>query len=92
MIIRILGEGQFELSSAVLDEMNELDNHIVEVVARGEKEAFHEAFAQFLGLVRQRGRPLADDDLRPSDVVLPPAEESFEEAKDLFVGEGLIPE
>ena len=92
MIVRIVGEGQFVLSSAHLDELNEVDNHLVQVVAQGDEAAYREAFTMLLDLVRQRGQPPADDDLRTSDVVLPAADTSFEEAKELFVGEGLIPE
>lgn len=91
MIVRILGEGQFHLSSAALDELNELDNRIVETVSTGDQEAFHRLFAQFLQTVRRQGQPLAVDDLRPSDVVLPGTDTSFAEARELFVEEGLIP-
>ncbi len=68
MIVRIVGEGQFRLSNALLDELNEMDNRIVQVVAQGDLAAYGEAFAQFLNLVHQRGQPLAEDDLQPSDV------------------------
>jgi hypothetical protein len=91
MIVRIVGEGQFQVPSALLDELNELDNRIVRVVARGDQTAYHEAFARLLTLVRRRGQPLAHDDLRPSDVILPAADTTFDEAHQLFVGEGLVP-
>jgi hypothetical protein len=45
-----------------------------------------------LALVRSHGRQLAEDDLVPSDVILPPPDVSFEEARTGFSGEGLIPD
>ena len=34
MIVRIMGEGQFRIPGAVLDELNEVDNAIVEAIAK----------------------------------------------------------
>jgi hypothetical protein len=42
--------------------------------------------------VRERGERLADDDLSPSDLIIPPDDLSLEEAKELFSGDGLIPD
>ncbi len=91
MIVRIVGEGQFQVPSGLLDDLNDRDNQIVRLVAQGKERAYYQAFARLLNLVRRRGRPLAADDLRPSDVILPDADTTFEEARQLFVGEGLIP-
>ena len=33
MIVRILGEGQFNLPGAVIDDLNDIDNRMVEAVA-----------------------------------------------------------
>jgi hypothetical protein len=42
--------------------------------------------------VRDSGEPLADDELEESDVIIPPPDLSFEEARAEFTGEGLIPD
>jgi hypothetical protein len=42
--------------------------------------------------VRTEGTRLAEDDLRGSDIILPPADQSFVEAGTLFTGEGLVPD
>jgi hypothetical protein len=42
--------------------------------------------------VRENGEKLADDDLSPSDAIVPPEDLSLEEAKELLSGEGLIPD
>ncbi|MBI4233231.1 MAG: hypothetical protein HY686_02185 [Chloroflexi bacterium] len=91
MIVRILGEGQYELPSSQLDRLNRLDNRVVHAVAKGDRQAFGRLLGQMLTLVRTRGTGLPPDTLKPSDVVLPGGDLAFEEAKELFVGEGLIP-
>jgi hypothetical protein len=91
MIIRIVGEGQFQVPSTLLDDLNDRDNQIVRVVAQGKERAYYQAFGRLLNLVRRRGQPLSHEDLRPSDVILPAADTTFEEAHQLFVGEGLVP-
>ena len=91
MIVRILTEGQYNLSGAYLDELNELDNEIVSVVASEDGEAFRRLFGQMLDLVRQKGKSLAVDELVESDLVLPSPDITLEEATTLFTGEGLIP-
>jgi len=92
MIVRISSEGQYRLSSAHLDQLNELDNQIVELVAVGDEEAFRQHFERMLAFVREHGAPLAPDELVGSDVILPPPDITLAEARSLFQGEGLVPE
>jgi hypothetical protein len=44
-----------------------------------------------IDLVRDKGTPVDDDEIETSDVIVPPADISFEEASEEFSGEGLIP-
>jgi hypothetical protein len=92
LIVRIATEGQYELPQEDVDRLNELDNEVVEAVDAGEEERFLELFATMLELVRSDGRPLADDELEESDVILPPPDLTFEEAGHQFTGDGLIPD
>ena len=41
MIVRILTEGQYKLSSNYLHQLNEIANKIVEMVEPENKESFH---------------------------------------------------
>lgn len=91
MIVRISTEGQYELSDADAETLNELDNDAVLACESGDAPAFHSIFSQMLDLVRTRGRSLAEDDLSGSDIILPPADISLEEARQEFPGDGLIP-
>lgn len=91
MIVRISEEGQYEVPASLLDHLNRLDNAIVEAVGRGDEARFRALLEEMVGLVRAQGKALPPEDLRPSDVVLPPPDIDLEEARGLFVGEGLIP-
>ncbi len=53
--------------------------------------AFRQAFQALLDYVRTKGKPVDDDELVASDIILPPPDVSLEEAKTAFQGEGLIP-
>jgi hypothetical protein len=91
MIIRISTEGQFKVKSAHLDTLAEIDEKIIEAVANDNKEAYHKLFDEMINLVRNEGVVLDPDELVESTVVLPPPDTTFEEAKKLFVGDGVIP-
>jgi hypothetical protein len=91
VIVRIATEGQYELSDDHAARLNELDNAAVDAVEAGNAETFRELFGQMIELVRQDGKPVDDDELEASDVIIPPADLSFEEAGEEFSGDGLIP-
>jgi nuclear transport factor 2 (NTF2) superfamily protein len=91
MIVRIATEGQYELADDAGERLNALDNEAVAAVEAGDEARFHALFAQILATVRAEGTRLAEDDLRGSDVLVPPPDTSFDEARLDFTGEGLIP-
>jgi hypothetical protein len=92
VIVRISAEGQYEFDDAHHARLNELDDAAVAAVERDDEDGFHEVFEELLQFVRTEGRPVGDDDLRPSDIILPPADLTFVEAGQDFTGEGLVPE
>ena len=92
MIVRLAGEGQFTLDDDQLAQLNELDNRAVAAVEANDEGGFRALLDEMIGHVRQAGTPVADDDLRGSDVIIPPADTTFAEAKADFSGDGLIPD
>ena len=92
MIVRIPSEGQYDLPGAYLDDLNDIDNQLVEIVEREDRQEFERLLKKILDLVRANGVPVPIDELVESDIVLPPSDITLEEAKDLFIGEGLIPD
>ena len=92
MIVRISTEGQYRLPDEFADRLNDLDNDVVAAVEAGDEDRFHEVFESMLDLVRRAGKPLGEDEIEESDVILPPPDTSFVEASVEFTGEGLIPD
>jgi hypothetical protein len=92
MIVRISGEAQYEVPDDQADRLNDLDNQAVAAAQAGDEAKFKELWDQILSLVTNECRPLADDELVESDVILPPRDVTLEEAREEFTGEGLIPD
>lgn len=92
MIVRIAGEGQFRLPDEDAERLNELDNRAVGAVESSDEAGFRELWSQMLDLVKTDGQDLDGDELAESDVIMPPRDISFSEAKAEFTGEGLIPD
>jgi hypothetical protein len=95
VIVRILGEGQLELPDGVLDELNLLDADVERAVDGGDEPAFAAALTRLLDRVRALGRPLADDVLVPSSLVLPAPDATIDDVRHLFDeatgADGLVP-
>jgi PspA-Associated protein len=91
MIIRIMGEGQFDVPDDSADALNVLDARVEAAVESGDDNAFAAAFAELLEQVRSNGASVADDVLVDSDLVLPPSDSTVDEVAALLGDEGLIP-
>ncbi|HSZ06195.1 MAG TPA: hypothetical protein VK778_13490 [Solirubrobacteraceae bacterium] len=92
MIVRISGEGQYRLPDSDAERLDELRRKALAIVDSGSEDGFADAFAALLDYVRAQGTLLGDEELEGSDVILPPADFSFDEAGREFTGEGLIPD
>jgi hypothetical protein len=92
VIVRISNEGQYRLDDGHHSRLDELDDAVVGAVAAVDETAFHARFEEMLQFVRSQGEPLGDDDLEPSEFILPPPDLTFAEASEEFSGEGLIPD
>jgi hypothetical protein len=92
VIVRLMGEGQFELDEQSCAALNELDDAAVSALEAGDEETFRVRLRELAAAVRDHGTQLDDADLHPSDVIVPPDDLSLDEARELFSGEGLIPD
>ncbi len=81
MIVRIMGEGQLDLSEADLDVLNDFDRKLEEAIESGDEARFRVALHDLLARVRADGKPLPDDSLQPSQYILPPPDASMEEVR-----------
>ncbi|MDA8399802.1 MAG: hypothetical protein M0008_07100 [Actinomycetota bacterium] len=84
MIIRILGEGQFEVDEEAADRLEELDAKLLAAIEANDSAAFDPALDAILDATRRLGSPLPADRFSPSDMALPHAGTTLDELKDLL--------
>jgi hypothetical protein len=92
MIVRIMGEGQYRLEEDAVGRLNELDDRAQEALDRDDEGELDRYLDEMAGLVRREGARLSDDDLSPSDAIVPPSDMTLAETKMFFSDEGLIPD
>jgi hypothetical protein len=90
MIVRISGEGQFELDDEESRELNTLDQRLVDALNAGDVASFHSALDETVRFVEERGDPVPHDRVVPSEVIIPPRDIDLEEARNFFTDEGLM--
>lgn len=92
MIVRVLGEGQFEVDEEVAKGLNDLDEQAEQALEARDQEQFSELLGRMAEAVRTNGARLPDEDLSPSEAIIPPEDLTLDEARELFEGDGLIPD
>ena len=92
MIVRILGEGQWDLDEAHLEALNALDTSVEQAIEAGDQATFAQGLIALLDVVRTQGTRLEDDSLQESDLILPMSDASLEEVRALLTEEGLVPD
>ncbi len=92
MIVRILGEGQYRVPDAAADQLNAIDDRLERAVRSTDGAAFAAELHALVAAVRAHGAPVPDDELMPSDAVVPDPDTSLAEARRLLSDEGLIPD
>ena len=91
MIVRVMGEGQFEIDDEVAKGLNELDEQAEQALAGGRPGAARGAAgADGRGACARTARELPDEDLSPPRRSSRRRDLTLEEAHELFDGEGLI--
>ena len=91
MIVRISGEGQFELADSESGRLNELEAAVIAAVEACDEAAYAAAFPALLDYVRSTGSAVAEDTLEGSDVILPPSDISLERGGVGIHGRGIDP-
>jgi len=92
VIVRLMGEGQFRVDDGEVENLNELDNAAVAALEAGDEQGFRRSLGGLHDAVRRVGSRLDDADLSASDLIIPPPDLSLEAARELFTGDGLIPD
>ncbi len=92
MIIRIMGEGQFDVADVDQGLLQKYDNQVEHAVESGDTEEARTALQELHDYVVSHGKPVSDDFLGTSDVVVPFVDATLEEISELLTGEGFIPD
>jgi hypothetical protein len=91
MIVRILGEGQYDVSDEAVSALNDLDAKVEAAIEANDENAFRDALASLLDGVRTAGVPTDTESLAPSDLILPMSDATLPEVRDMLSGDGLVP-
>jgi hypothetical protein len=87
-----MGEGQYRVDDALGERLNELDDRATAAAEAGDETALDQTLDEMFQLVKREGTPLGDDELLPSDALVPPSDLTLEETKQLLTQEGFIPD
>lgn len=91
MIVRILGEGQFDIAGEHGGELDLLDAQLQSADEAGDEAAFTAALQALRDAVHRHGAPVPLDALVASELVLPAEDTSLDQVRALLADEGLIP-
>lgn len=92
MIIRIMGEGQFDVADVDQKLLQSYDNQVEHAVEAGDEAEARAALRGLHDYVIDQGKPVSDDYLGTSDVVVPFVDATLQEIAELLTGEGFIPD
>jgi hypothetical protein len=99
IIIRISGQGQFKVTSEILDKINKIDNSIVDLTEnisldssdrKLTQKELQSKLTEMKNLITSNGQPINDKEIVESDVIVPDSDISIEEATKIFKEEGII--
>lgn len=92
-VVRIMGQGQYYVDATTVKKLKTINESLVEFVASEKLDdgEFKAMLAELNHIAAKRGKPLGRGEIVRTDILLPSADLSIDEAKKLFTGEGVIP-
>jgi hypothetical protein len=93
VIVRLMGGGgQYRVDDGLMPQLNELDTAAVAALERGDEAELDAKLDEMAELVRSQGEELPEDDISPSDVVIPPSDLTLDETRRLLSDDGFVPD
>ena len=92
MIVRLMNEGQYRIDDSLRDRLNEIDERAVKALEDDNEEELDMLLGRMWDLVQTEGERVPDNELAPSDLLIPPPDLTLEETRKLFSDDGLIPD
>jgi hypothetical protein len=84
VIVRILGEGQYQLPDDARKKLESLDSKVADAVDAGDEAQFRTALTSLTAEVRRLGAPVPHDTFAASDLVVPFPDATLAETKGLL--------
>jgi hypothetical protein len=84
MVVRILGEGRYDVPDADIPAIEQLDAQLADALDRGDETEFSSTLSDLIGQVRHTGTLVAPDDLRTSSLVVPHEGSTLAEVQSLL--------
>jgi len=84
MIVRILGEGRYDVPDADMPAVEQLDAQLADALERGDEAEFTSSLTDLIAQVRHTGTRVAPDDLRTSSQVVPHEGSTLDEVRSLL--------
>ena len=87
-----MGHGQFRVGNRTAKKITKIDNELIKIIElrkAGEKK-YSRIVLDVLGLVKKDGVPIEHNEFIQSDIIVPGADISIEEAKNLFTDQHLL--
>jgi hypothetical protein len=87
MIVRILGEGQYEVPESALGTLDALDHDLNDAIEAGDESSYEQALAALIEGVRRAGSALDASVLVPSDLTVPQEHSTLADMRELLSSE-----
>ena len=95
MIVRIVGEGQWEVPESELGDLNVIDAKVEKAVDAADQSALTAALTELVNRVRTHGEPVSEATVTDSDLIIPDISSTIDEITvwldENFSRDGLIP-
>lgn len=90
MIVRVSGEGQYELAERDGRQLEGMDRRLVEAINEDDLASFQSRLSETIRFVEEHGTPVPHHRVVPSEVIIPPPDIDLDEARQFFTDEGLM--
>lgn len=84
MTIRISGDALYEVPASIKPALDGLDEALEKALSQNDNDSFTSCVVELTKLIRATGKKLSDNELRPSDLLVPSQDMTVDQAKELL--------
>jgi hypothetical protein len=81
VIVRIMTDNQYRLADEHMAEVRRMDDALEAALESGDAPGFQSTLRQLIDFVRQNGQRVPDEEVIPSDVMIPAPDMTLDEAR-----------